>query len=108
MRTPNNSSLHAKPKSDKKTSHKADKLVAATSCGAANTVISKLNSCTALVFTALVAAEVRNDNRRPLSMNCDVGREIMSCGCGITDKVTQLRAASALIRQNISDVLYKP
>jgi len=38
MRTPNNSSLHVKRGSDKKTNHKADKLVAATSCGAAQTV----------------------------------------------------------------------
>ena len=41
-------------------------------------------------------------------MSCDVAREIMSWGGGITDKVTQLRAASALIRHLISDVLYKP
>lgn len=61
MRTPNNRSPHAKCKSDKKTSHKADKLVAATSCGAANTVVSILNSCAAVAFTALGAVEVRND-----------------------------------------------
>ena len=42
MRTSNNSSLHVKSRSDKKTSHKADKLVAATLCGAAHTVVSIL------------------------------------------------------------------
>jgi hypothetical protein len=61
MRTPNNSSLHVKRRSDKKTSHEADKLVSATSCGAANTVVSTFNSCAALAFTALASAEVRND-----------------------------------------------
>ena len=53
----------------------------------------RTDSGAALVFTALAVAGVHNDNRRPLSRNSDVGREIMSWGCGITVKVTQLRVA---------------
>jgi hypothetical protein len=67
-----------------------------------HTVSSILNRCTAPVVTVLPAAEICNDIGRPLCMNYNVGRETMSCGCGITDKVTSLRVVAALICHAVS------